>query len=84
MENIRTIDDGLDLGLEFLYGRASSQDEWDHFEGLYLQSMMRYLNNNPDDPDYNEMKIRMENWRDAYYKWGRETLGYGIYLFMNK
>jgi hypothetical protein len=35
----------------------------------------------PDDPDRDAMLKRIRNWRDAYLRWGRSTLGFGLYLF---
>ena len=41
----------------------------------------RYARNNPDDPDCPAMVTRIRRWRDAYLRWGRDTLGFGLYLF---
>jgi hypothetical protein len=27
------------------------------------------------------MLERIRRWRDAYLRWGRDTLGFGVYLF---
>ena len=61
---------GIEAGLEFIYGRAANQDEWDHFEGIYLQAIIRYLQKNPGDPDSKAIRQRIYSWRDGYYKWG--------------
>lgn len=42
--------------------------------------MMQYLAANPADPDAREFSARMQNWHEAYLKWGRTTLGFGYYL----
>jgi SAM-dependent methyltransferase len=72
---------GLDAGLISLYSCVSSEDEWDHYEGLYARAIERYAIANPDDPDRAEMLERIRRWRAAYLRWGRETLGFGLYLF---
>jgi SAM-dependent methyltransferase len=72
---------GCGEGLTPLYSRASSDDEWDHYEGLYARAMERHLAHHPDDPDHTEMRDKIRRWRDAYLRWGRETLGFGFYLF---
>ncbi len=73
---------GLSLGLTPIYSTTSSQDEFDHYEGMYLAAMERYLRVNPDDPDARAMGERIRGWRDAWLRWGRETLGFGVYVFM--
>lgn len=72
---------GCQEGLTPLYSRTSSDDEWDHYEGLYARAMERHLDCHPDDPDHGEMRDKIRSWRDAYLRWGRETLGFGFYLF---
>jgi hypothetical protein len=72
---------GVEEGLTPLYACVSSQDDWDHYEGLYGRAVERYVRAHPDDADAEEMRQRIRQWRDAYYRWGRDTLGFGLYLF---
>ena len=65
-----------------MYATASSPHEWDEYEGLYARAIERHLLDHPDDPDAAAMRTRITNWRDAYLRWGRDTLGFGIYLFV--
>lgn len=69
------------LGYQELYSFASSEEEWDEYEGLYLYSTMDYLGQNPSDPDAPQIFDRISTWRSAYLKWGRSTLGFGVHLF---
>ena len=69
------------LGLTPLYSAVSSDDDWDHYEGLYCRAMQRYLAANPDDPDGAEFAAHSSRWYDGYLRWGRDTLGFGLYLF---
>lgn len=73
---------GREQGLIPIYSRTSSQSEWDHFEGLYCQGIERYVAKAPEDPDAEAFLRRIRRWREAYFKWGRDTLGYGLYLFL--
>ena len=68
-------------GLITLYSCISNIDDFDYYEGLYKFSMEKYFHENPNDPDNKWMKERIRNWNDAYYKWGRDTLGFGLFLF---
>lgn len=72
---------GESLGLITLYTCASSHDEWDHYEGLYARAVERFTVANPDDPDAEAMTDRIRAWKAAYLRWGRDTLGFGLYLF---
>ncbi len=71
----------VEAGLVPLYAAVSSPDEWDHYEGLYNLSVERHLADHPDDPDAGPMAERIRRWRRGYLEWGRETLGFAVYLF---
>ncbi|HBJ86111.1 MAG TPA: methyltransferase type 11 [Verrucomicrobiales bacterium] len=72
---------GIAAGLVPLYSCVSNDDEWDHYEGLYCLSMERFVRDHPQDPDAGPFQERIRAWRDAYRRWGRDTLGFGYYLF---
>ena len=67
-------------GLTPLYTAASSDDEWDHYEGLYCRAVERYVATHPDDPEGEEFKAYIRRWYAGYLRWGRQTLGFGLYL----
>ncbi len=73
---------GEEEGLIALYSCVSSDDEWDHYEGLYARAVERYALAHPDEPECAQMQERIRRWRAAYLRWGRETLGFGLYLFL--
>jgi SAM-dependent methyltransferase len=72
---------GVAEGLTPRYSVTSSADEWDHFEGRYANAVERYVAAHPRDPDGPAMKARITRWRETYLRWGRDTLGFGAYLF---
>jgi hypothetical protein len=72
---------GVDAGLIPLHAVVASPDEWDDYEWKYSRSIERYAVEQPADPDVPAMLERIRRWRDAYLRWGRDTLGFGIYLF---
>jgi SAM-dependent methyltransferase len=72
---------GTDLGLTFLFAMPSREDEWDRYEMLQVRAAERYALDHPDDPDVHELLERMRRGRDAYLRWGRDTLGWSVYLF---
>lgn len=72
---------GLAAGLTPLYSCVSNADEWDHYEGLYCRAIERFSRDHPRDPDAEQFRTRIRAWRDIYRRFGRETLGFGFYLF---
>lgn len=70
-----------EAGFQEMYSIRGSPEEWDDYEGLYLFNVIDYLANHPEDPDAEAMFNRIDNWREAYLKWGRDTLGFGLSLF---
>ncbi len=72
---------GIEAGLIPLHAFVASSDEWDEYEWKYSRSIERYALERPEDPDVPAMLERIRRWRDGYLHWGRETLGFGVYLF---
>jgi cyclopropane fatty-acyl-phospholipid synthase-like methyltransferase len=75
---------GVKAGFEIIAERRSTQEQWDHYETTYADNVDRYLAMNPRDPEAGLMRSRINGWRDAYHKWGRGTLGFGVYLFRSR
>lgn len=76
------VEAGVDAGLIPLHATVASGDEWDEYEWKYSSSIERYAIEKPEDPDVAAMLDRIHRWRDAYLRWGRDTLGFGLYLFL--
>lgn len=49
--------------------------------GAPANAVERYVAAPPNDPDAPAMKARIDAWRALYLRWGRDTLGFGTYLF---
>lgn len=77
-ENVKT---GEDMGLSFLYSLVSNQDDWDRYEGLQWQAAQRYSAAHPNDPDVGALMRVSGSYRDSYLCWGRDCLGWALYLF---
>jgi SAM-dependent methyltransferase len=72
---------GEALGLELAHTLVSSKDDWDRYEGLQWFSTAEYARAHPADHDVTELLERVRGEREAYLRWGRDTLGWAIYLF---
>ena len=72
---------GEQLGLELVHTLVSSRDDWDRYEGLQWYAMNDYTHSHPDDPDLKELVEQVDKEKAAYLRWGRDTLGWAIYLF---
>jgi hypothetical protein len=72
---------GEERGLTPLHSIVSSEDDWDHYEGRQWYATERYAAENPDDPDVPELLAAMRKNREQYLSWGRDELGWAIYLF---
>lgn len=81
MTHADNVGTGAALGLIPLYAAVCNDDEWDRYEWLHLRNVERYARQMPDDPDVPALLERIRSWRDVYLRWGRETLGFGLYLF---
>jgi SAM-dependent methyltransferase len=64
-----------------LWSLVSSDTAWDRYEGLYRLNMARHLARNPDDPEHDAFRRHSERWYTSYLRWGRETMGFALYLF---
>jgi hypothetical protein len=72
---------GEDEGLFPLYTMVSNQDDWDRYETLQWYAAEMHARDNPDDPDASEILTRVARGRTNYLHWGRDTVGWAMYLF---
>jgi SAM-dependent methyltransferase len=72
---------GIEEGLTPLYTAVSSEDDWDHFEGRFWAKRLRAVPGATPDVKLLEKRQRALRWLNAYLSWGRDTLGFGLYLF---
>jgi hypothetical protein len=75
------VEAGIAAGLTLEYAMPSRDDEFDRYEFLQLHAAERYARTHPDDPDVPEILDRVRHANEAYRRWGRDTLGWSIYLF---
>jgi SAM-dependent methyltransferase len=71
-------------GLELVHTFVSSKDDWDMYEGLQWYAAAGYARSHPDDPDLPELLERVAKAKAVYLHWGRDTLGWAIYVFRHR
>jgi ubiquinone/menaquinone biosynthesis C-methylase UbiE len=72
---------GTEHGLVPRGAWRSSDQDWDRYEDLYARTVETYVAAHPEDPDSPALRERIRDWRETYVHWGRDTLGFGLYLF---
>lgn len=75
------VNTGERVGLAPIYALVSSQTEWDKYEALHWYASREYATSHPRDPDLKDLLARDSKYRESYLKYGRDTLGWAIYLF---
>jgi SAM-dependent methyltransferase len=75
---------GEELGLRLEYTLVSSEDDWDRYEGLQWYAAEEWARENPEDPDVSEVLERVRENKEAYLRWGRDTVGWAIYMFRKR
>jgi SAM-dependent methyltransferase len=73
-----TIERAESSGVRVLSLIASSEDDWDRYESLHWQTLDRWLEANPDDPQADEFQARGAAARDRYLRWERAVMGWAI------
>jgi SAM-dependent methyltransferase len=68
-------------GTELVHTIVSSKDDWDTYEGLQWFATAEYARTHPGDRDLTEVVERVRKAKAAYLRWGRDTLGWAIYMF---
>lgn len=72
---------GEAAGLTPLYAAVSSDQDWDEYAWRYSTAVEAYAAERRGDPQAEAMRQRIVAWRRLYLAEGRETMGFGLYLF---
>ena len=75
---------GTEVGLVPIYAVLSTKEDFDRYEWLQFRAGERWARNNPDDPDVAEVLKRVRHGKEEYTRFGRDTLGWGMYLYLKE
>jgi len=78
------VEAGERRGLDLVHTLVSGQDDWDKYEGLQWYATAEYARTHPDDPDLPELLQRVAKNKVVYLQWGRDTVGWAIYVFRRR
>ncbi|MEO8290860.1 MAG: class I SAM-dependent methyltransferase [Gaiellaceae bacterium] len=77
-----TIEAAEDVGLRLLRAVTSSVEDWDLYEDTWAANGERYVAAHKGEPDVDELEAWITEGRDRYRRrGGRDTLGFGLFLF---
>lgn len=69
-----------DAGFDVVRSVVSETSDFDAYENRYAAHVERFFADHPDDPDAAAFLARIRAWRSAYLRWGRDTLGFALYV----
>ncbi len=75
------VEAGERQGLDLVHTVVSCKDDWDVYEGLQWYATAEYARAHPEDPDLPELVERVAKDKSVYLRWGRDTVGWAIYVF---
>ncbi len=67
-------------GFDVVRSLVSSTEDFNAYEDRYAANVGRFVAEHPDDPDADAFRIRIRAWRAAYLRWGRDTMGFALYV----
>ena len=71
------------LGMTYLYTVIASEDDWNKFEGIYfLEQELKGMRLEEVERQEYLKKVRL--FRQGQFKYGRSTMGFGLYLFVKE
>jgi hypothetical protein len=71
-------------GFDVVRALVSSKADFDAYEDRYAAHVERFVDEHPDDPDADAFRARIRAWRAAYLRWGRDTLGFAMYVLRRR
>jgi len=78
-DNVKT---GVEEGLIPIYAILSTKEDFDRYEWLQFRAGELYAMENPTDTDVPELLKRIHHGREEYTRFGRDTLGWAMYLYI--
>jgi hypothetical protein len=75
---------GSAMGLRLVTKVVSGTADWDNYEGWQWAAAAAFARDNPHDDDLAEVERRVAISKYAYLKWGRDVLGWAVYIYKSE
>ncbi|MDX1933177.1 MAG: class I SAM-dependent methyltransferase [Capsulimonadales bacterium] len=59
----------------------STEEDWDRYQSDHWAGLMVWLTENPDHPDWQEVRKALRSEQEGYLQFEREHLGWAMYVF---
>ena len=67
-------------GFDIEYVVRSNHDDWDRYEAGNWYALVRWIEENPDHPERQEVIDHLHSSQELYFKYNREYLGWAMYV----
>ena len=67
-------------GVDLEYVMRASHDDWDRYEAGNWYGLIRWIEENPDHPERQDVINHLHNAQDEYLRYEREYLGWAMYI----
>lgn len=67
-------------GFDFEYVVRAGHDDWDHYEAGNWRGLVRWIDENPDHPERQQVIEHLHQSQDEYTRYAREYFGWAIYV----
>ena len=84
LDHARNVRAGEEAGLVPICTAVATEEEWDRYESLRARALEDHARLHPDDPEAEAVWRQARRHAEAYEHWGRDTLGFGLYVFQRK
>lgn len=74
-------DHAKEQGLKLVWMSGSGLADWDSYEMRQALALDRWERDNPDHPDRDRIRRQRDAADAAYFRWGRDTLGFAMWVF---
>ncbi len=65
---------------DFEYVVRAGHDDWDHYEAGNWRGLVRWIDENPDHPERQQVIEHLHQSQDEYTRYAREYFGWAIYV----
>jgi len=80
MTEVELLQGARQEGFDFEYVLHSNHDEWDRYEADNWYGLLRWIEDNPEQPECQQVIDHLHESQDEYARYGRMYLGWAIYV----